>query len=259
MCLFGAIMYWSYNAILVSLLTVDFYTLPIQNLHDLAVNSQYQILVDKGTAFAQYFEKATPSLNAEAKIIFDDRIAGNPRAYVKNPLEAGQLLMKDPKLVYFGEDQQAKLTMDGYPCNIVSTRLSYFKNYVSFAFPKGSPYVRIFSDLILVMRQSGQVDDVLHNYYSAKDSISCQTEAFKAIKYENIFTAFLVLAVGTVASFTLLVIEKFGLCKRKRRPPKVSRNRENQAKSAKEIQHSNNENENRAATTVNVEQVNSTD
>ena len=39
-CLFGAIVYWSYNAILVSLLTVDFFVLPIQTLNDLLVKDQ---------------------------------------------------------------------------------------------------------------------------------------------------------------------------------------------------------------------------
>ncbi len=55
-CLFGAIIYWSYNAILVSLLTVDTHVLPINGFDDLLAGANdYQLILKEGTAYTQFF------------------------------------------------------------------------------------------------------------------------------------------------------------------------------------------------------------
>ena len=45
----GAIVFWAYNAGLVSLLTIDNIVFPIKKMEDLAEKSQYMLLIQSGT------------------------------------------------------------------------------------------------------------------------------------------------------------------------------------------------------------------
>ena len=47
-CLTGALIFWSYNAGLVSLLTVDNIQFPVKSMKDLAEKSQYNLIIQKG-------------------------------------------------------------------------------------------------------------------------------------------------------------------------------------------------------------------
>ena len=59
-CISGALVFWSYNAGLVSLLTVDNIQFPVKSMKDLAEKSQYNLIIQKGTAYEDYFKNAKP-------------------------------------------------------------------------------------------------------------------------------------------------------------------------------------------------------
>ena len=112
-------------------------------------------------------------------------------------------------MVYFGGKISAKLAFEGYPCDIEASPKEYLPNQVSFGFQTGSPYVELFNHKILMMRESGQVGKIIDKYLRAKDVASCDSSAFKEIKFPNVFTAFLVLAVGIVAAWVGWIYEMF--------------------------------------------------
>ena len=65
----GALIFEAYNAGLISFLTTETYEFPIKNLEELAHDSEYMLLVEKGTANIDYFKSATMETNpAAAKI-----------------------------------------------------------------------------------------------------------------------------------------------------------------------------------------------
>ena len=51
----GAVVFWGYNAGLVSYLTVRDYSLPINNLDELSKTNGYKLIVQKATAHVDYF------------------------------------------------------------------------------------------------------------------------------------------------------------------------------------------------------------
>ena len=61
--------------------------------------------------------------------------------------------------------------MSGYPCHIDAAKSKYYPNFVSFAFPKDSPFVALFSAKILVLKQSGEVDKLIRKYLVRKKKI----------------------------------------------------------------------------------------
>ena len=65
----GSLIFEAYNAGLISFLTTETYEFPIKNLEELAHDSEYMLLVEKGTANIDYFKSATIETNpAAAKI-----------------------------------------------------------------------------------------------------------------------------------------------------------------------------------------------
>ena len=59
----GAVVYWSYNAGLISTLTIERIVFPIKNFEDLKANSKYKVLIFKGTNFARFFRFSTCEIN----------------------------------------------------------------------------------------------------------------------------------------------------------------------------------------------------
>ena len=71
-CLFGSLVYWSYCAVLVSLLTVSDNRLPINSLEDLLGHKDYTLYYMEGTVAYNYFSQARAETNTVAYHIFQE-------------------------------------------------------------------------------------------------------------------------------------------------------------------------------------------
>ena len=65
-------MYWSYCAILVSLLTVSNNPLTVNRLEDMLDNNQFTLIYQEGTVAYNYFSKANYDTNGAAARIFEE-------------------------------------------------------------------------------------------------------------------------------------------------------------------------------------------
>ena len=72
-CVFGAYIYWSYSAVLVSYLTVVDNELPINNLEDVAAKNGYFIILRNGSITNDYFEEAQQDTNPVAYQIYQNQ------------------------------------------------------------------------------------------------------------------------------------------------------------------------------------------
>ena len=72
-CVFGAYIYWSYSAVLVSYLTVVDNELPINNLEDVAAKNGYFIILRNGSITNDYFEEAQQDINPVAYQIYQNQ------------------------------------------------------------------------------------------------------------------------------------------------------------------------------------------
>ena len=71
-CAFGTLVYWSYCAILTSLLTVSDTPLTINKLDDMLGHSQYKLYYLTGTSEINYFSEATKVTNPVAAQIYEE-------------------------------------------------------------------------------------------------------------------------------------------------------------------------------------------
>ena len=86
-CVFGSLVYWSYCAVLVSLLTVSENHLTIDKLEDMVGHSQFKLYYQTGTASYNYFSKAHDDTNRVAAQIFKEYRMANDSDDSGNYLE----------------------------------------------------------------------------------------------------------------------------------------------------------------------------
>ena len=75
-CVFGSLVYWSYCAILVSLLTVSNNPLTVNRLEDMIGNAKFKLIYQEDTAAYMFFSKATEDTNQAAARIFTEYMIG---------------------------------------------------------------------------------------------------------------------------------------------------------------------------------------
>ena len=71
-CFFGSLVYWSYCAVLTSLLTVSDTPLTINKLDDILGHSRYELYYMTGTAAYNYFSKANKTTNPVAYDVYKE-------------------------------------------------------------------------------------------------------------------------------------------------------------------------------------------
>ena len=71
-CFFGTLVYWSYCAVLTSLLTISDTPLTINKLDDMLGYSQFKLYYHNGTSAFNYFSKANKFTNPIASQIYEE-------------------------------------------------------------------------------------------------------------------------------------------------------------------------------------------
>ena len=71
-CFFGTLVYWSYCAVLTSLLTISDTPLTINKLEDILGHGQYKLYYQTGTAAFNYFSKANNLSNPTAFQVYNE-------------------------------------------------------------------------------------------------------------------------------------------------------------------------------------------
>lgn len=203
----GSLCFWSYNAGLVSLLTVEVVNLPIQTLEDLLDKQEYQLVLEGSTSYEDYFRFATLSSNPTAAQLWEKSLKDNPKALMKTTANIEERLLNNEKEVFFGEDLSTVLDMPNYPCQIVSSTKSYFRVNIAWAFQKNSQYLEVFNYQLNKLKQTGHLDRILKTLIAERPEIPCES-GFQPIKIKAIFTAFIMLAGGAALAIVLSIIER---------------------------------------------------
>ena len=206
-CLFGALHFYIYNAGLTSSLTVEVFAIPVTRLRDLINNPNYQIMVLSGSADESYFSEATMQTNPNAKVVYDQQIKDTPKAYYDTNDEAEFKLMQSDSNILFVNEELVELSFKSYPCLLMKTKNTYAKDSNALPFTKDSSLVSLFNERILILRQAGIYQRMVHRGKLHKQLMNCSEEGFKPYSYHNIISAFLILLAGVSLAGISLFIE----------------------------------------------------
>ena len=208
----GALLFWRYNAVLVSQLSVQISSYPISSMKDLVGNSDYKLIVEDGSASGDYFQQATLESNPVSHALWHSHFKDTTKYFVPDLSEVEGMLVEDDTLVYFAPVLQTVLQMPRYPCQIISIPgATYFKAALSWPFQKDSQYLALFNHLIGQLKEVGFDQRMFNGVLQSKPKLACgevSESGFKTIQYKDIFTAFIILFAGIFAALGISAYEK---------------------------------------------------
>ena len=223
-CISGALIFWSYNAGLVSLLTVDNIQFPIKTMKDLAEKSTYNLIIQKGTAYEDFFRNSPrDSIEGQIWARVDQK-----RQMKHDIYEIQKTVLANDQDVYFGPYVNTLVAFESVPCNVTTESPDYFVVSLGWAFQKHSPFLQLFNYHLTKAKETGSVQRILNKYISRISNVQCETSNFKEISIENIFTAFLILAVGAVTAFVATIGERIYQKRQNKSILKTNKNFNNQ-------------------------------
>jgi len=93
-------------------------------MEELAAKQSFQIILERGNAYSQFFTGATTKTNPAAAEVYRTRIQGREgEAYVSIVNSAvNDQLLSDSQNVWFGESEGTKLLLEGYPCRVTKMK-----------------------------------------------------------------------------------------------------------------------------------------
>lgn len=205
MFLTGSILFYSYQAALVSHLSVPRTQLPFNTPKEL-LNTPYRVLTTGKTAFeGQLFVQAEKSSTFGQ--IYQNKM--NEESFVGIREAVKKLLTEPSYQTVFGARQSiirhAGPLQD--PCEIKFVWFSPTLDYMAFAFPQKSPFLPFFNELYSQIRASGHMHQISRSF-NQYGKMKCYNDSLSGISIQKFISLLIFLVVGMFISFICLVVEK---------------------------------------------------
>ncbi|XP_042871083.1 glutamate receptor-like [Penaeus japonicus] len=196
----GVVVVAAYSATLVSFLTVQADDLPFDSLADIQRIGKHRLGILKGSVLEEFFK------NQNFKQYLNSLILPYPDTLAKSYKELRAQALKDSDFAYVGTYEIQRLDSVG-ACTFRSARQHLLFNDGSLGWPKGSQYIQIFDHFISRLRESGLLQKLLLDWFP--DSYySCPDQPVVALGLKQVFTAFVMLGCGILASVIFLCCER---------------------------------------------------
>ena len=199
--LFGGItIYYLWEAMLISYLAVKRTELPLRTYEDLLQQSDYKLVLPKGSAYLDMFRTSKDPFKAR---IWKEKIEPNIESYPQFE-KLIPLMLNDPFVVVHYEEPftYEKAYLD---CRIIDTGSTIRRSQLAWALPKNSPFYGVFAYHIKRLKETGTFDRYSLSY--KRQSQVCQDNSGLPISMQQCFSLFLILVVGIFGSLIWLGIE----------------------------------------------------
>ena len=204
---FGMTIFYHYEGKLISYVISRDTILPINNLEDILRHSEYQLMVQSGSAEEDYFKLST---SWPKNKIWSNTMENNKKAFVSSS-EMDKVLMQDESKILFCTAYYSEMYMPNYPCNIKRLGGSYLQGSSNaLGFPKDSPYRELFSHMLTKIKNYGTWQLIRTRMESTRPSVACLKTKDEVIEvgYKNTFSLFVMLGVGILVATAHLLLEK---------------------------------------------------
>ena len=198
----GIVIYYYWEAMLISYLAVRRTELPFKTMSDLAANSNYKLLVGRGTSHLDQFRYSNEPLYTKLWI---DKIA----PYADNlPLfkDLPNSILEDSYSVGFYDDGM-KYNEAYLDCRIIDTGVIVSTFQYAWTIQKQSHFNKAFTYNIKKMLEIGAV----HRYfkaYEAQDQF-CPDASGKPLTINQCISAFIIILSGFFGCITILGLERY--------------------------------------------------
>lgn len=202
----SALIYWHWEAMLVSYLATRKTQLPFKNLKEMYEKTDFRLALIPDTSFEDKFKYSPNELWRQ---IYAQRLAPHLDEYSQF-MNSGNsdmigLIKDDYSTALYDAYLAISSSQDFQDCLIVATEGKYFHQPYAWPFQKHSPYLDIFNFFIKETIEKGQWNAII-NKYKVQPQV-CPDMSGQPIEFSNCFTAFLALIFGLLAALIILLLE----------------------------------------------------
>ena len=204
LCVFlgGVVIYYYWEAMLLSYLAVRKIQLPFKTLSDLAETSKYKLFVGQGTAHLDQFKHSNTPL---FKRIWKDKIephANDLPLYV----DLEKAILDDPHSAAYSEVgiQYGEAYLS---CKIITTGAPVSNNKLAWAIPKESPLAETIGYNFKKIKEIGVIQRFSTAYLPPTQV--CPNLSGRPLTMNQCISAFIILAIGFIACIILVCLEGF--------------------------------------------------
>ncbi|XP_059085839.1 glutamate receptor ionotropic, kainate 5-like [Tigriopus californicus] len=199
----GTLVFWHWEAMLISYLATRVIVLPFESLQGLVEGSDFRISLTPGSSYMDAFKQSQDPLWQKA---WKDRIETNLATYPKSTDDHTKSILRDTSLAYYDNFFAVRTLPVFADCEIIAIPAKYDVKPYAYGFQKDSPYLGLFNHYLKQLRERGTTKKILEKYDSRPQV--CPDYSGKPLGLNNCFTAFVCLILGLLVGLALLVIEK---------------------------------------------------
>ena len=200
------LLWFHWQAVLVSYLSIRKTILPFSSLEELVNNGQdFRLAVNPGTSLMDNFKYATEDTWQKA---WKGQIEPHVHEYIAHKESKKNMidyLMENNKVALY----QHYPTTSTYPeflnCEIIAIPGKYNFKPFAFGFQKDSPYQGLFDFYVKEMIEKGITKQILDRYQTA-DQV-CPDLSGSSLGFESCFPAFLALIIGMILGLLFISVE----------------------------------------------------
>ena len=196
----GTLVYYSWEAKIISFLAVRNSYIPIETLNDLVENSQYRLIVAQGNVHLDDFRFSDDSLD---KKIWEQKIKPQLND-LPSYLDMPNIILNDSYSVMYGESglKHGKAYRN---CKIIDTGIPIRMSQIAWALQKNSPFYPVLNYHIKRLKEIGVVRRYYKKYEIPKQS--CIDYNGKPLTIKQCTIPFIILVVGILGCMAAFLVE----------------------------------------------------
>ena len=201
----SALLYYHWEAMLVSYLSSRKLVMPFTNVEDMYLNTDFRLALIPSTTYEDTFRYSKVPIWQN---IFKERLEPHLKEYKDYPDHVFDMLhfiRNDFSTALYDLLDSIANTREYKDCLILATDGEYFKQPIAWAFQKHSPYLDSFNHFLQDFIEKGTWDAIQNKYEPQPQH--CPDLSGMPVSWGTCFTAYLVLCGGFILALLLLTLE----------------------------------------------------
>ena len=196
----GMLIYTHWEGQLISHLAVQKTNFPFNNLKEFSQNTQFKLIVSKGTVYVDYFKNTDDPVRRK---IWTEKLEP---FFDQMPLveEVEEKILNDPNKVAY-TDSILQTSQAFKNCRIICIPPLVRRTQLALATRKHFPFFEAFRKHINHLKEVGLVQRYIKNYQMEKPK--CKDYSGEGITFYQCFIAFQVFVVGVLVAFIIFIME----------------------------------------------------
>ncbi|XP_059082976.1 glutamate receptor ionotropic, kainate glr-3-like [Tigriopus californicus] len=215
----GTMIYWHWEAMIISYLAVRNVALPFESLEDLVENTDYKVVVQPGTAYVDQLRFGNTEVLRQTWV---ERVEPYIDSYPSTKVEMLDLVLKDPSYALLDEYYSLLFYERHSKCEVLTIPKDYFRGDYAFPIQDNSPFKDLFKYHIEILKERGALNQISDRY--APEAQVCPDLSGKSLGFGQCFTAFVALLAGLAVASLALILE---ILHQQWAPPKSSNRLDN--------------------------------